>query len=98
MHQEIKANYLASPPLVVAFALAGSIHINIQKEPIGKGKDGQEVFLKDIWPSSQEIDSNYLSLLYHQICSYQDIRKYIKVIKIGLQLRRSQMIHINGMM
>ena len=56
VHNEIKANYLASPPLVVAFALAGSIHINIQTDPIGKGKDGQDVFLKDIWPTSQEID------------------------------------------
>ena len=56
VHQEIKANYLASPPLVIAFALAGSIHVNIQKDPIGIRKDGQKVFLKDIWPSSKEIE------------------------------------------
>ena len=56
VHQETKANYLASPPLVVAFALAGSVHINIQKDPIGISKDGNEIFLRDIWPSSKEIE------------------------------------------
>jgi len=56
VHQEIKANYLASPPLVVAFALAGSIHVNIQKDAIGIGENGQEVFLKDLWPTTKEIE------------------------------------------
>ncbi|HWH71135.1 MAG TPA: aconitate hydratase AcnA, partial [Candidatus Sulfotelmatobacter sp.] len=55
VHQSIKANFLMSPPLVVAFALAGRIDIDLSREPIGKGKDGQEVFLKDIWPTLQEI-------------------------------------------
>ncbi len=55
VHQSIKANFLMSPPLVVAFALAGRVDINMAKEPIGKGKDGQDVYLKDIWPSSQEV-------------------------------------------
>lgn len=52
---DVKANYLASPPLVVAYALAGNVKINLSKDPIGKGKDGQDVFLKDIWPTSNEI-------------------------------------------
>ena len=56
IHQEIKANYLASPPLVVAFALAGSIHINIQRDSIGIGKDGKQVFLKDLWPTTKEVE------------------------------------------
>lgn len=55
VHQEVKANYLASPPLVVAYALAGNIRINLASEPLGTGSDGKPVFLKDIWPSNEEI-------------------------------------------
>ena len=55
IHQNIKANFLMSPPLVVAFALAGRVDIDFAKEPIGKGKDGKDVFLKEIWPSLAEI-------------------------------------------
>ncbi len=55
VNQDVRANYLASPPLVVAYAIAGSMHVNLVKEPLGKGSDGNPVFLKDIWPSSQEI-------------------------------------------
>ncbi|MFK7999437.1 MAG: aconitate hydratase AcnA [Polyangiales bacterium] len=50
-----QANYLASPPLVVAYALAGTIDIDFEKDPIGKGSDGNDVFLRDIWPSNEEI-------------------------------------------
>lgn len=52
----IKANYLASPPLVVAYALAGTLMIDLDSEPIGKDLNGQEVFLKDIWPNQQELE------------------------------------------
>ncbi|MCL4143460.1 UNVERIFIED_CONTAM: hypothetical protein GTU68_042649, partial [Idotea baltica] len=52
---DIKANYLASPPLVVAYAIAGDMNINVAKDAIGKDKDGNDVYLKDIWPTSQEI-------------------------------------------
>ena len=55
VHQSIKANFLMSPPLVVAFALAGRVDIDLSREPIGKGKDGEAVFLKDIWPTLQEV-------------------------------------------
>ncbi|MGB6976056.1 MAG: aconitate hydratase AcnA [Gammaproteobacteria bacterium] len=55
VHPQVKANWLASPPLVVAFALAGTTRINLQQEPIGKDKAGQPVFLKDIWPTNAEI-------------------------------------------
>ncbi len=55
VHQSIKANFLMSPPLVVAFALAGRVDIDLSSEPIGKGKDGQPVYLRDIWPSLGEI-------------------------------------------
>jgi len=52
----IKANYLASPPLVVAYALAGHMEFDLYKEPLGKTKDGKDIFLKDIWPSNKEIE------------------------------------------
>ena len=55
VHASIKANFLASPPLVVAFALAGRVNINLDREPIGIGRNDQPVYLKDIWPSSTEI-------------------------------------------
>jgi len=55
IHSEVKMNYLASPPLVVAFALAGTIDIDMSREPLGKGSDGKPVFLADIWPTNKEI-------------------------------------------
>ena len=55
VNPDVKANYLASPPLVVAYALAGSLQIDLATEPLGTGSDGKPVFLKDIWPSTQEI-------------------------------------------
>jgi len=55
VHPEVKANYLASPPLVVAYAIAGTVNIDLTKEPIGKSSDGKDVFLRDIWPSNKEI-------------------------------------------
>lgn len=55
VHQSLKANFLMSPPLVVAFALAGRVDIDLTREPIGKGKDGGNVFLKDVWPTMGEV-------------------------------------------
>jgi aconitate hydratase len=55
VHPEVKMNYLASPPLVVAYALAGTVNTDLSKEPLGTGSDGQPVYLKDIWPSNKEI-------------------------------------------
>ena len=77
VHQETKANYLASPPLVVAYALAGSMHINIKKEPIGISKDGKEIFLKDLWPTNLEIDEILSSALTPTIflSRYKEIYK-----------------------
>ncbi|RYJ04097.1 MAG: aconitate hydratase AcnA, partial [Acetobacteraceae bacterium] len=56
VHANVRANYLASPPLVVAYALLGSITKDITKDPIGTGSDGQPVYLKDIWPTQQEVN------------------------------------------
>ncbi|MEM9811002.1 MAG: aconitate hydratase AcnA, partial [Pseudomonadota bacterium] len=55
IHQDVRANFLASPPLVVAYALAGSMNINVTSDPLGQDKDGNDVFLKDLWPTSHEI-------------------------------------------
>ncbi len=55
IHPEVRANYLASPPLVVAYAIAGSVDIDLTTEPIGTGSDGEPVYLRDLWPSQQEI-------------------------------------------
>ncbi len=56
IHPLVKANYLASPPLVIAYALAGTVNIDLSSEPLGKDQDGNDVYLKDIWPSKEEID------------------------------------------
>jgi aconitate hydratase len=55
IHQNIKANFLMSPPLVVAFALAGRVDIDMTSEPIGRGADGEDVYLRDVWPTSDEV-------------------------------------------
>jgi len=55
IHAEVKMNYLASPPLVVAYALAGTVDIDLTTEPLGTGTDGQPVYLRDIWPTNREI-------------------------------------------
>ena len=59
----VKANYLASPPLVVAYSLAGSMQVDLYKDSLGKDKDGNDVFLKDIWPSNKEIEEVLLKSL-----------------------------------
>jgi aconitate hydratase len=63
INSEVRANYLMSPPLVVAFALAGRIDIDLRKDPVGKGKDGKPVFLADIWPSQQEVEQAMTSAI-----------------------------------
>jgi aconitate hydratase len=56
INSEVRANYLMSPPLVVAFALAGRIDLDLRKDPLGKGKDGQQVYLADLWPPQREVE------------------------------------------
>ena len=58
IHPNLKANFLASPPLVVAFAIAGNVMVDLMTEPVGKGKNGKNVYLGDIWPTPKEIDDN----------------------------------------
>jgi aconitate hydratase len=63
INAQVKANYLASPPLVVAYALAGSMNFDMYKDSLGKDKEGKDVYLKDIWPSNKEIEDTLLSSL-----------------------------------
>jgi aconitate hydratase len=63
INPDVKANYLASPPLVIAYALAGNVNVDITKDPIGKSKEGKDVFLKDIWPTQEEINAVLMSKL-----------------------------------
>jgi aconitate hydratase len=60
INSDVRANYLASPPLVVAYALAGRIDVDFQTEPLGTGKDGQPVYLRDVWPSRKEVEETIL--------------------------------------
>ena len=63
INSEVRANYLMSPPLVVAFALAGRIDVDLRKDPVGKGKDGKPVYLADIWPSQSEVEQSMASAI-----------------------------------
>jgi aconitate hydratase len=63
INSEVRANYLMSPPLVVAFALAGRIDTDLRKDPIGKGKDGNPVYLADVWPSQREVEETMASAI-----------------------------------
>ncbi|PYM02700.1 MAG: aconitate hydratase [Verrucomicrobia bacterium] len=67
VHQNIKANFLMSPPLVVAFALAGRVDLDLTKEPIGKDKNGNETFLRDLWPSLKEVRDAMQSALTPEV-------------------------------
>ncbi|MBB5053381.1 aconitate hydratase [Afipia massiliensis] len=74
---DVQANYLASPPLVVAYALAGNVNINLATEPLGTGRDGKPVYLKDIWPSSKEINATIKKYVTSTIFK----KKYADVFK-----------------
>ncbi|KGI78351.1 aconitate hydratase AcnA [Oleiagrimonas soli] len=77
VHPEVKMNYLASPPLVVAYALAGTLDIELDKDPIGQDQDGNDVFLKDIWPTNKEISDLIASSVTAEMFtkSYADVFK-----------------------
>ena len=87
VHPLVKANFLASPPLVVAYALAGTVDIDLNNEPLGTGSDGTDVYLKDLWPSQQEISDTIAASVqvemfknkYADVFSGSDMWKEIKV-------------------
>lgn len=74
---DVRANYLASPPLVVAYALAGDMNIDLTTEPLGQDKDGHDVYLKDIWPTSQEVEQ----LVEQTVTREAFLSKYANVFK-----------------
>lgn len=77
VHAEVKMNYLASPPLVVAYALAGSLDVNLSTDPLGRGADGKDVFLRDVWPTNQEISDLMASAVTSEMFkkNYADVFK-----------------------
>ena len=77
IQQDVRANYLASPPLVVAYALAGSMNIDITREPLGTGSDGKPVYLKDVWPTEKEIQETML----HSVTSEAFRQQYSSVFE-----------------
>ena len=81
----MRANYLASPPLVVAYAIAGSMQIDIAKAPLGTDQKGRKVYLRDIWPSSREVDPSP-----QNITKQMFTRKYGDVFKGDAHWRKDQ--------
>ncbi|HVY64863.1 MAG TPA: aconitate hydratase AcnA [Gammaproteobacteria bacterium] len=77
IHPQVKMNFLASPPLVVAYAIAGNMKLDLTKDPLGTGKDGKPVYLKDIWPSSKEIHD----LIAKHVTSAQFRKSYASVFE-----------------
>src|SRR6201746_2127406 len=77
INQDVKANYLASPPLVVAYALAGRMDLDLPSEPLGEGRDGEPVYLRDIWPDASEIKE----MVGRSIASEMFTRNYGKVLE-----------------
>jgi aconitate hydratase len=77
INSEVRANYLMSPPLVVAFALAGRIDTDLRKDPLGKGRDGQPVYLADVWPTSREVEE----AMSHSITSEMFTKSYAEVFQ-----------------
>ena len=77
VHAEVKMNFLASPPLVVAYALAGTTSIDLNNEPLGQGKDGKDVYMRDIWPSQLEVNAAIESSLSRDLFieKYKDVSK-----------------------
>src|SRR3954451_4887262 len=75
INPDVKMNYLASPPLVVAYALAGTMNLDLTTEPLGNGKDGKPVYLKEIWPSERELQETMMASVKseHFVQQYADV-------------------------
>jgi aconitate hydratase len=75
IHPEVKANYLASPPLVLAYALAGRMDIDLESEPLGQDRDGEDVYLRDLWPSAEEVADTIAEAIRSEMFSrtYADV-------------------------
>ena len=86
INQDVKANYLASPPLVVAYALAGRMDLDLTSEPLGEGSDGEPVYLRDVWPDAAEIKE----LVGRSIASEMFTRNYGEVLRGRRDLERGR--------
>jgi len=95
IHANIKANFLASPPLVVAYAIAGKVNINLDSEPLGIGKDGQPVYLRDVWPSSAELQS-VSTFATDASCIVICILTSRTICRCGMPFLRQPETNING--
>jgi aconitate hydratase len=93
VHPEVKMNFLASPPLVVAYALAGTMDIDLARDPLGQGSDGKPVFLKDVWPTPQEIQQTIAAASTRR-CSARATRASSRATSTGTrsQCRRARSI------
>ncbi len=94
VHPEIKMNYLASPPLVVAYALAGSMEVDINNDPLGIGKDGKPVYLQDIWPTQMEVQQ------HHELAGLSHVQEklFTSVCRVthnwnSIKIKESQLYH-----
>ena len=87
VNHDVRANYLASPPLVVAYALAGSVAIDLATEPLGIGTDGEPVYLKDIWPSAKEIAKTVRKAVKQDRCSRSATATCSAAIRNGARSR-----------
>ena len=83
IHPLVRANYLASPPLVVAYALAGRMDLDLTTESLGNGSDGKPVFLRDIWPTPQEIESTVRASVTTEHVSRSNTAKSSKATRTG---------------
>ena len=90
IHPLVKANYLASPTLVVAYALAGTVDIDLQKDSLGKDKDGNDVYLTDIWPSMKKL-MLLLKLQLHLNYSVKNTKLYSLIMNVGMQFKQVMM-------
>jgi aconitase A len=90
VHANVRANYLASPPLVVAYALAGTVKKDLTKEPIGNGTDGQPVFLKDIWPTQKEVSDTVHAVVTREM--FQDMTATDLVLTVTQMLRKKGVV------
>lgn len=78
VHPNTRANYLASPPLVIAYALAGTVRIDFERQPLGVDPEGREVYLRDIWPSREEIQA--VERAYVIPSMFQEVYQKIEVV------------------
>ena len=86
IHPQVKASYLASPPLVVAYALAGSMRVDLYKDPLGSDTSGKPVYFKDLWPAKREIEE----VIHHSLTAAMFRKRYAKVFEGDEEWQRIQ--------